>query len=133
MAKPDTLRAAAVREDRRVDAHEPAFHVDERAAGVARIDGRVGLDEIFIHAAIGHAVLRADDAFGHGLADAERIADGQHHVADADFLAVGEGHGGQVICLDLHDGYICFWVGADNLAGEFAPVGRAPRGFRWHL
>jgi hypothetical protein len=58
-------------------------HVDQRAAGIAGIDRRIGLDEELI---VGDADLRArqrrDDAMRHGLADAERIADGEHHVAD---------------------------------------------------
>ena len=57
--------------------------VDQRAAGIAGIDGGVGLDEELV---VGDADLRArhrrHDAVGHGLADAERIADGEHQVAD---------------------------------------------------
>ena len=41
----DALVAAGAREDERVDADQVAVGVDERAAGVARIDRRVGLDE----------------------------------------------------------------------------------------
>src|SRR5258708_7820638 len=41
----DALRAAGAREDRGVDADQAAVDVDQRAAGVARIDRRVGLDE----------------------------------------------------------------------------------------
>ena len=32
----------------RADAHELALRVDERAAGVARVDGRVDLDEVAV-------------------------------------------------------------------------------------
>ncbi len=59
------------------------LHVDERAAGIAGIDRRIGLDEELV---VGDADLRArerrDDAVGHGLADAEGIADRQHDVTD---------------------------------------------------
>ena len=68
-----------------------AGHVDQRAAGVAGIDRGVGLDEELI---VGDADLRArhrrDDAVGHGLADAERIADRQHHVADLQIVGIAE-------------------------------------------
>ena len=68
-----------------------AGHVDQRAAGVAGIDRGVGLDEELV---VGDADLgarqRRDDAVGHGLADAERIADRQHHVADLQLVGIAE-------------------------------------------
>ncbi len=85
------MRAAGAREDRGVDADQLAGHVDQRAAGVAGIDRRIGLDEELI---VGDADLgarqRRDDAMGHGLADAERIADREHHVTDQQFVGIGE-------------------------------------------
>ena len=60
-----------------------AADVDEGAAGIARIDGGVGLDEELV---VGDADLgareRRDDAVRHGLADAEGVADGEHEIAD---------------------------------------------------
>ena len=71
--------------------NELAGEIDQRAAGIARIDRRVGLDEELI---VGDADLRArqrrDDAVGHGLPDAERIADGEHDVADFERVGIGE-------------------------------------------
>ena len=84
--------AARGRQDLRVDADQLAARVDQRAAGVALVDRRVGLDEV-LEAAVadaGRAALRADDAHGDGLADAERIADGEHDVADAHRVGVAE-------------------------------------------
>src|SRR5262249_58449745 len=40
--------AAAAREDRGIDPDQLAVQVDERAAGIARIDGSVGLDEVVV-------------------------------------------------------------------------------------
>ena len=40
-----SLRAARARIDRRVDANEPAGHIDQRTAGIAGINRRVGLDD----------------------------------------------------------------------------------------
>ena len=89
--KSNAVRAAAAREDRGVDADEPAVHVDQGAAGIAGIDGRVGLDEELI---VGDADLgagqRRDDAAGHRLADAERIADGEHQIAHLEAVGVAE-------------------------------------------
>ena len=65
--------------------------IDERAAGIAGIDGGIGLDEELV---VGDADLgtrhRRDDAVGHGLADAERIADGEHEVADLQRVGIAE-------------------------------------------
>ena len=89
--KADALRAAGAREDRGVDADELAAEIDQRAAGIAGIDRGVGLDEELI---VGDADLcardRRDDAVRHGLADAERIADREHQVADLQRVGIGE-------------------------------------------
>ena len=68
------------------------LRVDQRAAGVALVDRRVGLDEVLVAAvaaAAGRPALRADDPHRHGLADAERVADREHDVADAHLVGVG--------------------------------------------
>ena len=61
------------------------------AAGIARIDGRIGLDEELI---IRNADLRArecrDDALRHGLPDAERIADREHQIAHLQRFRIAE-------------------------------------------
>ena len=44
----DALIAAALAEDAGVDADQLAARVDQRAAGVARVDRGVGLDEVFV-------------------------------------------------------------------------------------
>ena len=89
--KADALRAAGAREDRGVDPDQLARHVDQRAAGIAGIDRGIGLDEELI---VGDADLgarqRRDDAVGHRLADAERIADREHDVADQQFIGIGK-------------------------------------------
>ena len=65
----------------------------ERAAGVADVDGRVGLDEVLEG---GHAELTAaggaDDALRDGLRQADRVADGEHDVADAQPVGMPERH-----------------------------------------
>src|SRR5205823_4284793 len=91
--------AARRRKYLRVDADEVARRVDERAAGVALVDGRVRLQEVF-EAAVTQArvpTLRADDAGGDGLPDAEGVADGEHDVADANLVGVAEREHGQIL------------------------------------
>ena len=58
---------------------------DQRSAGVARVDRRVGLQEAVRHLGCSSgqvAALAADDAGADGLFQFERIADGHHPVAD---------------------------------------------------
>ena len=89
--KTDALRSAGAREDRGIDAGELAGHVDQRAARIARVDRSIGLNEELV---VGDADLRArqrrDDAVGHGLPDAEGIADRDHDVADLQFIGIGK-------------------------------------------
>ena len=91
----DADRAAGRREDRGVDADHIAFDVEGRAAGIALVHRRVDLDEVVIGAGADVAAARRHDAGGHGAAEAERIADREHPVADARRL-VGELDVGEV-------------------------------------
>jgi len=56
-----------------------------------------------------------DDAHGHRLADAERVADGEHDVADAQAVHLAEGDGGELVGLDLQDREVGFGVAADDV------------------
>ncbi len=76
-----------------------AGHIDQRAAGVAGVDGGVGLDELLElawrdavcgSAVVDRAVLRGDDAGRDRLRQAERAADRQHPVADLRAVGVAE-------------------------------------------
>ena len=121
--KTDALRAAGLGEDRRVDAGEVAVGIDQCAAGVARVDRRVGLDEVFV---VVQAQLvaagGADDAHGHGLADTERVADGQRNVADTDVVRAADSDRRQVFQVDLEDGEVGFRVAADDAGEGFTTV-----------
>ncbi len=74
--------------DRGVDADDLAAQVDQRAAGVAGVDGRVGLHGVDVGGVVGRLprrdrpVERADDAGGHRGAQPERRADGDHALPD---------------------------------------------------
>src|SRR3954447_9600257 len=65
-----------------VDADQLAVKADQSAAGVARIDRRIGLDEAARIRLPEWTIGRADDAAGDGLAEAERIADSDDIIAD---------------------------------------------------
>jgi len=119
----DAHAAARARIDRGVDAQQVAVDVDQRAARVAGVDGRVGLDEVLevVDAEL-VAAQRRDDAAGHGLADAEGIADGQHLVAHLQFVGAAQHDHRQLVELDLEHGQVGVGIGADHLAARVAAV-----------
>ena len=68
--------------------------VDQRPAGVARVDRRVGLDEVVDPLAVVDrdvAALAGHDAAGHGeRVGAERAADGDDELADLEAVAIAD-------------------------------------------
>ena len=78
----DALPAAVRRKDGGVDADQVAAGINQRAAGVAPVNGRVGLDKVLKG---GDAQVAAaggtDDAHGYCLTHTQRVADGEHHIA----------------------------------------------------
>ena len=95
----DADRDAGRRIDRRVDADDLAVHVEHRAPGIAPVDRGVGLQEIVVGSRIDVALPRRQDAGGDAAAEAERIADRQHPIADPRLVAVAPGHRGS--CLSV--------------------------------
>ena len=117
--------AAVGRQDRGVDAHQLAAQVHQRAAGVAGVDGGVGLDEILVALdAQPGAAQRADDAGCHGLTETEGIADGDDEVTHLHPVGIGDRYFGEPVGLDLDHGNVRFAVGADQLGAELAAVGQ---------
>ena len=90
----DAVAAAGGARDGGVDADRPTLPVDQRAAGVAGVDGGIGLDQVvqLAHRRRDRPAERAHDAGGDRLAQAERAADGDGHLAH---LHVGEGAEGE--------------------------------------
>ena len=93
--KADALVRSAGAGDRRVQADHFAAQVEQRPAAVARIDRRVGLQEVLIlHAVVAQpqiaAAFGADDAVGDGVAQAEGTAHGQHEIADLQLAGIAE-------------------------------------------
>src|SRR3989338_6173279 len=111
----DAERAAIRRIDRAVDADQVAAHVHQRAAGIAWVDRGVGLDETLKGVQPQMIALEcADDANGDSLPHAERVADGEHHIAHLRLLRVTEGDGGKLAGqFDLDDGEVGFRVRAE--------------------
>ena len=115
--------AARRREDGGVDADHFAIEVEGRAAGIAVVHGSVDLDEVVIRAGADVAAARRDDARRHRAAEAERIADRDHPVADANLGIIGEIDVGELAAaIDLEDREIGLGVGADQLGIELLAV-----------
>ena len=112
-----------------VDADELAAAVDQRAARIARVDRRVGLDEVFVvgEADVG-AAGRADDARGDGLAQLERAANRQHPLADFQ-LATNRPRArtGALRDVDLQQRDVGGGIGADHRAADLALVRQRDR------
>ncbi|RMT71390.1 hypothetical protein ALP41_00603 [Pseudomonas savastanoi pv. nerii] len=119
----DALGAAGLGKNRGIDTDQIAAGVYQRTARVTRVDGRIGLNEVFISV---EAQLIApggtDDPHGHGLTDPERVADRQCNVADANAVRARDGNRGQVFQIDLEHRQVGFRVIADDPGNGFAAV-----------
>src|SRR3546814_9984435 len=74
--QPYAQRPARLGIDGRVDAHQPACRIDQGAARITRIDGRVGLNEVFVNIDTQPITPQGrHDAHGGGLPDAEGVAE----------------------------------------------------------
>jgi hypothetical protein len=116
MAKPMPALCPRARGDHGVDADDLAVPVEQRASGVAGVDGGVGLDGFVDDQAVGllHLADGTDDAAGEGSGEAEGIADGVDLLADLQIGGVAERHRLQIGSFDLDDGQIVRLVGADD-------------------
>ena len=116
---------ARVALDKRVNTHELAVVVDERAAGVARVDGGIGLDHVGIDGvAAGRAhgrgaIQRRDDTRGNRLLVAERRTDGHDpltHVELGGITDLDRRELGGVSILELDDGEVARGIVAHELS-----------------
>ena len=119
----DTFEAAAACVDGGVDADYFAGHVDERAAGIAGVDGGVGLNEALELVADVGTIFRADDSGGDGGVQAEGAADGQDPVADLHAVGISEfGYGEFVVGFNFYYGQVGVFVEADYAGVVFGGV-----------
>src|SRR5262249_59663586 len=94
-------RSARRREDRGIDPDPVAVHVEGGAAGFALGDRRVDLQEVVVGAGADVAAASGHNAGGYGAAEAERIADCEHPIADARSLVRELDVGKVIAALDL--------------------------------
>ena len=86
------IEIAGGRDDGRVHADDLAVHVEQRTAGVALVDGGVGLQVVVVGTGVDVALLGGDDADRDRAAEPERIADRHDPVADLQPPDDAEGH-----------------------------------------
>ena len=94
-----------------------ACEVGERAARVSGVERGVGLDHVLDDAARRHgqrAAERGHDAGRHAAAEAERAADRDDELADAEPFGVAELRRGEAVRVEPEDGEIGERVGADD-------------------
>ena len=111
--------------DRRVDADDLRLCVGERAARVAGVERSVGLDHVLDDAALRNRqrpAERRDNAGRQRSAEAERAADRDHELADAQPVGVAELGGREAVRVESQDGEIGERIGADELELVLASV-----------
>jgi UDP-N-acetylglucosamine 1-carboxyvinyltransferase len=104
----DALRAAVRSiEHRRVDSHQIAASIDQRAPGIPEIDGGVGLDEVFERRKSELAAPRgAHDALRNRLAEPVGVADGEHDISHPQGIGASHRHDRQVADGQVQDGEV---------------------------
>ena len=101
--------------------------IDERAARVAGIEGRIGLDDIVDEPAVLGAQRpadRTDDAGRHGRLESQRIADGDGDLPRAKALGIGERRKPQLLRrLGAQHGQVGIGIAAENADAMRRAVG----------
>ena len=121
--KSNPLASATSRQNRSIDSDQLSLGIDQGAAGVSRINGRIGLDEVLIVLdAQMRAAFGADDSHGHRLADAERISNGKHKVAHLHFGGISQRNGWKIVRVNFEYGDIGLGVCTDDVRLEFALI-----------
>ena len=102
-------------ENKAVDADDVAARVQQRPAGVARVDSGIGLNSFIQQHAAGaaHRTQRTDDAARHGAGQPEGIADGINLLAHFQRARVAQRGRLQAGALDLDDGEIVDFIQPD--------------------
>ncbi len=122
--KADALRR---QDDRRVDADHLSPRVDQRAAGVARIERGVRLQDVVEQAPRAgphRAAEAADDAGGDGVAESVRAADRDGDLPDAQAARVAEPAPAEIGRGDLEHGEVGIRIVADDFRARDAPIGQ---------
>ena len=113
--EPHALVAARLRQDRRVDADHLAGGVEQRTARIARIDRDIRLNERHEILLRQIASLRADDAGGHRIFEAKRLADCDDPFANLQLVRVADCDSREILGIDLQQCKINVCVRSDDV------------------
>ena len=116
----------AAGDDRGVDADDSAGARDERSAGIAGIERRVGLDDMLDQASRPGAerpAERADHAARHGVLEAIRVPDRNRQLTWFERLRIAELDRGEIGRGDTDHGDVGVAVLADEIGGALTAVG----------
>ena len=129
--EPDARVVAGVRGDQRVDADKLALVIHQRAAGIAGVDGRIGLNHVRVdgdlagtaglHRFLGTHNLGAarggHDARGDGLLEPEGAAQRHNPLADGQVVGVAKLHNRKTAgVLGLQHGHVGRGIGAHEIS-----------------
>ena len=128
-AQPFGYRAAvAAAHDQGVDADHFAGQVDQRPAGVALVDGGIGLDQVFdlvALAGIDRAPGGADHAHGDRVLEiAQRRADGDDRLTRVERVRIAQRRHGRAPAVRLEHRQVGVNIRADQLACCWLPSAR---------
>src|SRR3984957_8957357 len=114
-----------------VNTDDFAMPVKQRASGVTRIDGGVGLDRLLDERSVRllYSADRTDDALSEGSRESEGIADGINFLPDLKIAGLAENDRVQIRGFDLKHGEVMGTVGADDGGGVFLAVGECDFNF----
>ena len=115
-------------DDGAIDTNYASLEIEQRAAGITRIDGSVSLDVAFERVRLRTSSAEcADDAMRHGMAQTEWVAYRDHIVADMKASRIPDRQLRETAGIDLDDRDIGFVIGSENPSLEAAPVGKRDR------
>ena len=106
-----------------IDPNQLTTQVDQRAAGIAGVDGGVGLDEIFIPLNTeATAPQGADDARGNGLPQAKGVANRHHKITYPQLVGVGDRERRQLLRRNLDQRHIGLRISPHHRGVENATI-----------
>ena len=120
----DAHIAAGGGEDGGVDTDQLAVEIDQRAAGVARVNGGVGLNKILVALDTqAGAAQRRHDTGGHRLTETEGVADGDHEITHLETGGIGDTDLRQVLgAFQFQHRQVDFLVQAHQFRRQFTAV-----------
>ena len=119
-------------QDSSVDADHLAMDIYKTSAGVSRVDGSIGLDEVLKHFNLPAGTSQgAHAAARHGEVLAKGVPKCHDRVSNLELVGISKGRGGQAGSVDLDDGHIRLRICSHHFALKGPFVGERHRNFRW--